>query len=74
MSNQFLDLSPEEKRICRLLADGCTMKEIAALLDVSVVNLHGRIKRTRYRSGCRSILRLVVRYLEEYCGVLDPLP
>ena len=69
----FLSLSAREKDICHLLANGHTVAEIAGEEFGSVHAIHKVIDRARRREGCKTTVRLVVRYLEEYCGVLDPV-
>lgn len=72
-ARQFLSLSPEEKQICRLLAQGLTVAEVAEATGASLLSVRSRISRAMQREHCSTCLRLVVRYLEEYCGVLDPI-
>ena len=70
----YLELSPREKRVCQMLADGLDLPKIAEEFGVSYDAVRHWITRAMQRERCPSSLRLVVRYLQEYCGVLDPIP
>lgn len=72
--NHFLTLTGREKRICRMLAEGKEYPEIAAVFECSVGSIHTAVGRAMRREGCTNSIHLVARYLEEYCGLLDPIP
>lgn len=54
-------LTPRERMIVKLLADGLTLKEIAARIGTAHGTVRQQIQRARDRSGCRSNAELVVK-------------
>jgi len=57
--------TPREREILRLVAEGCTDREVAERLGISPHTVATHLKRLRERAGCRSRAALVRRAAHE---------
>ena len=59
LQNRWDSLTPRQKQIASLLAQGHTIKQIAHQLDTSLKNVNTHLRNTRKRMGAVSNLELV---------------
>ena len=59
LQNRWNSLTPRQKQIASLLAQGHTIKQIAHQLDTSLKNVNTHLRNTRKRMGAVSNLELV---------------
>lgn len=55
-------LSPRQKQVSALLAQGKTHREIAQALGISLYTVRTYVERARLRNNCKSSTELAVRF------------
>lgn len=55
-------LSPRQRQVSALLAQGKTHREIAQVLGISLYTVRTYVERARLRNGCNSSTELAVRF------------
>lgn len=67
-------LSKQQNKIAGLVACGCTTKEIACELNVSVHTIDNTLRTIYQKSGCRKIHELAVWWFAKYKNIEIDLP